>query len=62
MAYVCDAIDVINGIQTCVSWSTYAPFFPVLSVADIAAISRKLVNVAGLFVAYAILAKAIKTL
>lgn len=31
MAYVCEVLETVNNVQTCVQWAVYSPFLPELT-------------------------------
>jgi len=53
MAFVCESFEVINGLQTCVQWTEFS---------FLSEIGGSLLTVAGIFLAYAIISKAVKLL
>lgn len=66
MSYVCEALDLINGVQTCVQWATYTEPDLFKSIAINGEQSRTLYyefsKLLALFVCFAFVAKATKLL
>jgi len=63
MAFVCESFEVINGLQTCVQWTEFS-FLSSLAITktQMIEIGGSLLTIAGIFLAYAIISKAVKLL
>jgi hypothetical protein len=63
MSYVCESFELINGLQTCVEWTEFN-FLSSLAItkSQMIEIGGSLLSVAGIFLAFAIIAKAVKLL
>lgn len=61
MTYVCEAFEVINGIQTCVQWTEFS-YLPSLAItqAQSIEISIAVAKICGLLMAYTFIMKAAK--
>lgn len=63
MAYVCQTLQLINDVQTCVEWIEFSYLTSLaITKTQMIQIGGSLLGVAGVFLAYAIIAKAVKLL
>jgi len=61
MTYVCEAFEVINGIQTCVQWTEFS-YLPSLAItqAQSIEISKAVASICGLLMVFSFAMKAAK--
>lgn len=63
MAYVCQTLQIINDVQTCVEWTEFSYLSSLaITKTQMVQIGGSLLGVAGVFLAYAIISKAVKML
>lgn len=63
MSYVCQTLQLVNDVQTCVEWTEFS-YLSSLAITkmQMIEIGGSLLGVAAIYVGYAIIAKAVKLL
>ncbi|QHI29172.1 hypothetical protein AhaeINNSZ174_06700 [Acinetobacter haemolyticus] len=61
MAYVCEVLQIVDNVQTCVQWTEYS-FLQSLAItrSQMTVIAKEIGSICAILIAYTLIAKAVK--
>ncbi|MBN6532966.1 hypothetical protein JZM40_15130 [Acinetobacter pittii] len=61
MAYVCEVLQIVDNVQTCVQWTEYS-FLQSLAItrSQMTVIAKEIGSICAILIAYTFIAKAVK--